>query len=304
MYRNIVDIINLGIVVIDDKYRLVEWNRWMEIHSGLKKEDILNTSIYNHFPQLSSQNFTRACKTVLNFGNIIYFSQKLHNYLFPFRTTGVYSSTFEYMQQSCSMAPAREDDGSIIGIIITIQDVTERVFLEKSLRTLNMQDSLTGIGNRRLLDKRLSEEFLRHKRYGRDMTVVMADIDDFKSINDTYGHQFGDTVLKEVAGVCSSLVRAGDVLARFGGEEFCIILPETGIDGASSFSERLRNEVSEMEIMHNGEDSVSITVSLGISGTDQRVSAAEDIVRNADIALYRSKQNGKNMATVYLDSRE
>jgi diguanylate cyclase len=299
MYKNIIDVINLGIVAIDSEYRLIEWNRWMEIHSGIQKKDILNTNIFDNFPQLNNTSFIRGCKAVLNFGNIVFFSQKLHNYLFPVRTTGYYSKTFDFMQQSCSMAPATKEDGSVIGIVISVQDVTESVYLENSLKKTSLQDSLTGISNRRHLNKRLFEEFMRHKRYNRALSLVMIDIDNFKNINDTYGHQFGDTVLKEISGAFSSIMRIGEIIARYGGEEFCAVLPETDIDGAKIFSERLRMLVSELEIKYNEETSVKTTVSIGIAGLDKTVNSVEELVGNADNALYKSKQNGKNMVSVY-----
>jgi diguanylate cyclase len=299
MYKQIVDIINLGIVIIDSTYRVLEWNRWMEIQSGIKKEDIINSIIFNHYPQLSSTSFTRGCKAVLKFSNIVFLSQKLHNYLFPFKTTGSHSNIFEYMQQSCTMAPVREDDGTITGILITIQDVTETVFMERSLRKMNLMDGLTGIYNRRHMDKRLMEEFIRHKRYERSMSIIMMDIDYFKKINDTYGHQFGDRVLKDVSDIFALKMRGGDILARYGGEEFCSILPETDIRGAQALAERLREKVAETPILYNNKESVYITVSLGVAALTGRTKTTEDLIRNADTALYQSKQNGRNITSVY-----
>jgi diguanylate cyclase (GGDEF)-like protein len=301
MYKQIINIINIGIVIIDSTYRVLEWNRWMEIQSGIKKENIINSSIFNHYPLLSSTSFTRGCKAVLKFGNIVFLSQKLHNYLFPFKTTGSHSNNFEFMQQSCSMAPVREDDGTIAGILITVQDVTETVFMEKSLKKMNLLDSLTGIYNRRHMDKRLMEEFIRHKRYGRSMSIIMIDIDHFKNINDSFGHQFGDKVLKIVSGICSSKMRGGDIMSRYGGEEFCSILPETDIRGAQSLAERLREKVAETPIAYNDEISVNVTISLGLAELNEKTKTTEDLIRNADTALYQSKQNGRNMASVYME---
>jgi diguanylate cyclase (GGDEF)-like protein len=299
MYKNIIDMLNLGIVIIDRNHRIMEWNRWMEIHSGIKKPDIIGTGLFDHYPHLSSPNFTRLFKSVLTFGNIVFLSQKLHNYLFPFRTTGLYSNSFEFMQQSCSMAPARDETDSINGVIITVQDVTENVYMERSLTQMNMQDSLTGITNRRHLDKRLAEEFMRHRRYGREMSVVMLDIDNFKNINDTYGHQVGDTVLRTLAAICSEAMRAGDIISRFGGEEFCAILPETDCNRARMFAERLRQDVAAKEILHDENTVLRITISLGIAGLDETVRSPEDLVKNADEAMYNSKQKGKNMVSLH-----
>ncbi len=299
MYRQMVDVINLSIVIIDRNYRVREWNRWMEIQSGIKKESVINTGIFNLYPLQRNTSFTRGCKTVLKFGNIVFLSQKLHNYLFPFRTTGSHSKIFEYMQQSCSMAPVREEKGAITGILITVHDVTESVCMERSLSKMTLLDSLTGIYNRRHMDKRLREEFIRHKRYNRLMSIIMIDIDHFKEINDTYGHQFGDKVIKEVSDICSSKMRGGDILARYGGEEFCSILPETDTRGARRLAERLRKKVAKTPVPFDGETPVYVTISLGIAQVTGKIKTTDDLICNADTALYQSKQNGRNRTSVY-----
>ncbi|MBI9106353.1 MAG: GGDEF domain-containing protein [Spirochaetales bacterium] len=300
MYEQVLDAINLGIVIIDANYKVKEWNRWMEIQSRIDKKDIIDTNIFNHYPNLKSASFMRSCKSVLKFGNYVFFSQKLHKYLFPLMVTGVYSKSFDYMQQSCSMTPLRDNDGNVTNIVITVQNVTENVFLEKSLKAMVLEDGLTGIYNRRYLDKRLEEEFFRFKRTGRSLSLIMLDIDDFKKINDTYGHPFGDTVLKRIAETCMSVTRDSDVLARFGGEEFCLILPESERAGALAFGERLRKAIADLKIPFNkaGKD-ISLTASLGISVVDSQTESGAALLKEADAALYFSKKNGKNMVKDY-----
>lgn len=299
MYRQILDAVNQGIVILSREYKVLEWNRWMEIHSGISREKIVDTSVFNHYPNLSYPGFTRSCKSVINFGNYVFFSQKLHNFLFPFAAIGVYSAKQDMMQQSCTMAPVREEDGSIQKVIITVQDVTESVYLENELKSMSQQDSLTGLHNRRFLDARLKEEFNRCSRNNHDLSFIMFDIDNFKLVNDKYGHQFGDLVLKEIARTCLSLIRSCDIIARFGGEEFSVILPESETAGAVAFAERLRTAVETMKVRNNDGIDEGVTISLGVASLSHGAGNDHELLKNADAALYKSKHNGKNMVTVY-----
>ena len=299
MYRQVLDAVNQGILILTKDYKVVEWNRWMEIHSGISRDKIAGTSIFNHYPNLNYPSFLRSCKSVVNFGNYVFFSQKLHNFLFPFTTIGVHSSKQEMMQQSCTMAPIREEDGSIEKVIITVQDVTESVYLENELKAMSQLDSLTGLYNRRYFDTKLKEELNRCSRSGHDLSLIIIDIDDFKLVNDEFGHQYGDLVLKEIARTCLLITRNCDTLARFGGEEFCVILPDSDIKGATAFAERLRTAVEIMKVKNHEDISKDVTISLGVASMDQDNPDEREILKKADAALYDSKRNGKNIVSVY-----
>jgi len=300
MYKQVLDAVNLGIVIIDEKYKVLEWNRWMEIQSKIEKEDIVGSSIFNNYPGLKNPSFIRSCKSVLKFGNFVFFSQKLHKYLFPFKQSGLYSTSFEMMQQSCSITPLRDEESLVTNIIITVQNVTDNVFLEKSLKAMVIEDSLTGIYNRRYLDKRLEEEFFRFKRNGRNLSLIIFDIDNFKHINDTYGHPFGDVILKKLARTCKSIIRGSDVLTRFGGEEFCLILPESGMESAAIFGERLRKAIADLKVrFEESDEEITPTASFGVSVLDSSTESCGILLKEADAALYYSKKHGKNMVSVY-----
>ncbi|MDR3177329.1 MAG: GGDEF domain-containing protein [Desulfovibrio sp.] len=155
-------------------------------------------------------------------------------------------------------------------------------------------DALTGVHNRRHFDKRLEEEFSRFKRYGNPLSLLMADIDHFKDINDTRGHQAGDAVLREVADVMTNSIRATDYCARYGGEEFAIILPCTSTRKAVSLAERIRNNIAGHAFTAaNGP--LRLTVSLGVCGANQDADASkETLLSDADAALYAAKSGGRN----------
>ena len=297
MYKQVLDVLNQGIVILDSQYTVLDWNSWMEINSGLKRDDVVGTSLFNHYPDLSTPSFTRSFKSVLRFGNYVYFSQKLHRYLFPFKLSGMYSQYFEYMQQSCTLTPLRDEKGQVENIVVSVQNVTESVYLEQNLKLMTQQDSLTGIYNRRFLDRRLEEEFKRFRRSGRRFSLLMIDIDNFKMVNDNYGHQFGDQVLKVIARCCSDEVRGSDIVARFGGEEFAVALMDSSAGGAVSFAERLRKSIESCKVTTDTGTSVNVTVSIGVDEVSEKRNSWQEILGCADAALYDSKKRGKNRVT-------
>ena len=162
------------------------------------------------------------------------------------------------------------------------------------LRELADTDPLTGCANRRVLDTRLREELDRARRYNQVVTVVLLDVDDFKRVNDTYGHQVGDRVLKDLAVMLRRELRTMDFLARYGGEEFVVLLPETGGTGARLFADRILRRVAQ----HNFGDGVipvNATVSAGLATfPDERVTDDEALMKLADENLYKAKRAGRN----------
>jgi diguanylate cyclase len=287
------DTVNIGLVVLDRDLNVRYWNRWMEIYSGIPSERIVGASLFDFFPSLNTSKFLRSCKSVLAFGNFSFFSQKLHQYLFPFRADSSFESRFEFMQQSCSMGPLRDDAKNITSLYLTVQDVTELAVYEHRLLEMNMRDGLTGIYNRRFLEKRLAEEFERHVRYSRNLSVIMFDIDFFKKVNDTHGHQCGDFILKGVSGKVASMIRKTDFLARYGGEEFCCLLPETDLASATVLAERFRKNIAEMAQVYQ-EKEITVTISLGVSELSKQFPTPSSLLERADEALYQAKGSGRN----------
>jgi len=143
------------------------------------------------------------------------------------------------------MRTLRGEYGSIKYIFVAVYDVTETVHSEqKKLMEMNTRDALTGIHNRRSLEICLGEEIERAKRYGHPLSMIMFDIDYFKKVNDTYGHQCGDFILQQIATTIEKNIRIEDTLARYGGEEFCCILPEISIESTTVLAERFRKKCS------------------------------------------------------------
>ena len=165
------------------------------------------------------------------------------------------------------------------------------------LSELVLRDPLTGLANRRQWARRLADEWERSRRHGRPLSVVMADLDHFKRVNDEHGHATGDRVLRAVADTLAGTVRGPDTVARLGGEEFGVLLPETGPDEAVAAAERLRAAVTELELDGDGRPELTIRLSLGTSSVGGDVPhppEADALVAAADRALYRAKRQGRD----------
>jgi diguanylate cyclase (GGDEF)-like protein len=182
----------------------------------------------------------------------------------------------------------------------TFNAMAER--LEKSqaaLEELSTHDGLTGLYNHREFQRWLDEEAGRHHRYGRQFSLLMLDIDHFKRVNDTLGHQAGDAVLKGMSELMGRQARAIDRVCRYGGEEFTVILPETDLDAAAHVAERLRAAVEAQPFDVNADAPLRITVSIGVASFPAHADSAQALVAAADAAMYAAKQGGRNRITRY-----
>jgi diguanylate cyclase (GGDEF)-like protein/PAS domain S-box-containing protein len=171
--------------------------------------------------------------------------------------------------------------------------------LRELLRNQSIRDPLTGLYNRRYLEESLNRELQRSRRAGRNLSLVMLDLDHFKHFNDTFGHQVGDILLKEVAGVIKGRVRAGDLACRYGGEEFSLIIAEVDTRGAHKCVESIREAIKHLSLHHHGQTLGTITVSAGIAAFPAHADTSEDLIRAADEALYRAKQAGRDCIVVH-----
>ncbi|QDU62561.1 Response regulator PleD [Planctomycetes bacterium Pan216] len=162
-----------------------------------------------------------------------------------------------------------------------------------------MIDGLTGLYNRSYLNVRLTEFIDHHTRYGTHLALLMADVDKFKQLNDTRGHLFGDEVLQRVAATIRDTVRQSDTVARFGGEEFAVILPEQTLTDAKRLAERLRTAVAETAIEHD-HGIQRVTISIGVATTHEESAASmKELVYAADRALYHAKSTGRNRVSLW-----
>lgn len=217
------------------------------------------------------------------------------------------------------VTPLFDRDQNLSGRLIIFRDVTDRKevendlrhamdrlqsqlieigLLQSQLREQAIRDALTNLFNRRYLDETLERELARATREGYPLCIVMMDIDHFKDVNDTYGHEAGDTVLKKLADMVTEQSRQGDFVCRYGGEEFVLVMPNIGIEVAKGRANSLLHSISSLFVPF-GRFNLNITVSMGISWFPQNGETRDDLLRTADKALYAAKRNGRNQAVVY-----
>jgi len=177
--------------------------------------------------------------------------------------------------------------------VATIRDITSRKATEAKLRELATTDSLTGLHNRRRFLELSEREFTRSTRYERPLAMFMIDIDHFKNVNDTHGHDVGDEVLRSLAEISIMALRKADIVGRLGGEEFGVLLPETELEAAIEVADRLRLSVERTNISTNAGE-LNITVSIGVATMPPKTRSTQALLKRADIALYDAKQSGRN----------
>lgn len=216
-------------------------------------------------------------------------------YCFVHRLTG------EERWYILNATPVFDRHGQVQFAVSIFKEITERKRSERTLLELSIRDELTDLYNRRELNRLLADEVDRYRRYRRPASLILVDIDHFKLVNDTHGHQAGDAVLRQVSQAIRAKLRATDRVARFGGEEFAIVLPETPPAAAYEAAENVRRALASLTCTHRPGDGsgvdIRITVSLGVAGLSDGFDSVEDWVESADAALYFSKKTGRNRTT-------
>jgi diguanylate cyclase (GGDEF)-like protein/PAS domain S-box-containing protein len=218
-----------------------------------------------------------------------------------------------WLRISCQ--PDRDSQGKLVGFTAIESDVTtenearldlereieSRKALEKQLRYLATHDELSGMPNRRYFIEVAEKELSRSKRYKHPLSLMLADFDHFKDVNDTHGHAAGDEVIQGFGELCRSILREQDMAARIGGEEFVIMLPETPLEGARELAKRLRHALSKMSVKAAGHEIV-MTMSVGLTQAEPGESSIEVMMDRADKALYQSKDAGRNRTREHQDN--
>ncbi|HRF89643.1 MAG TPA: diguanylate cyclase, partial [Desulfobacter postgatei] len=180
----------------------------------------------------------------------------------------------------------------VISIVIIVLVNLIIASYQQKLEAMATTDKLTGTANRQVFDVVFRQAYSQSKRSKKPLSAIMFDIDYFKQINDTYGHPTGDVVLKTLVQKIRRSIRESDILFRWGGEEFLIILPESDVNIASNIAEKIRKTVEDLEITFSGK-TISVTISMGV-GTMSEVDTSDDLIIRSDKALYAAKEKGRN----------
>ncbi|MFV0456547.1 MAG: diguanylate cyclase [Pseudomonas sp.] len=301
----IVQSIDVGVVVLDRDYRVEVWNTFMENRSGLLPSQVHKRSFFELFPEVDEDWFRRKVEGVMTLGTPSFTIWEQRPYLLRFKNYQPITGLEDFMYQNTTLLPLKGIDGRIDQVCLIIYDVTDVAINRRQLQAANAElqrlsstDRLTGLYNRGHWEEMLRLDYARHRRYHSQVALVMFDIDHFKAINDNYGHQAGDAVIQQVAGLIRENLRDSDVAGRYGGEEFVVLLPDTDKKGALIFAERLRYVVEACEVRHE-QHRICFTISLGVADLSAPSNGHAQLIEWADSALYASKSAGRNRVTLH-----
>ncbi|MBU1072432.1 GGDEF domain-containing protein, partial [bacterium] len=271
-----------GIIVLDEDHHVRIWNSAMERLTGVAAPFALGRDAREVFPVLADREMTNAMQRAM-WGE----SDPTCDVHFCSRRTG------RTGWLSATFGPHRDVDGRVSGVIGLVRDVTKRREAENAIRHMAFHDALTGLPNRRFFRERLREAVANAARYDHSFAVMVLDLDRFKEVNDTHGHETGDRLLCLFVQRLKTLLRKGDLMARMGGDEFVLLLPEVaGEEEVSPVAAKIVAALAEPFVVEGRE--IGITASIGYAIHPDDGDATQDLVKRADRAMYRAKEEGRN----------
>lgn len=297
--------IDVGLVVLDRDYKVQIWNGFMENHSGLLPREVKGKELFSMFDEIPEEWFRRKAESVFLLKNKAFTIWEQRPYLFKFQNYRPITGSADYMYQNSTFIPLMSATGVVTHLCLIIYDVTDTASHKKDLvqaneelAILSQTDGLTKLFNRTHWEHCLEAEYKRWIRSKNPSCLVLIDIDNFKDVNDRYGHMVGDEVIRHLSGLIRHHVRETDISGRYGGEEFAILLADTPLENGKVFAERLRIEVEQSLVQYNDID-LKYTVSMGIAEIDNSTDSYEEWIRFADAALYQAKNSGRNQITLH-----
>ncbi len=290
----IFDVISEGVYLLDESRTIVYWNGKAEEITGYTSEEVLgrkcSDNILNHIDDSCRQLCGENCplKEVMQSGKKDAVSVFLHN-----------KEGFR-VPVTIHAIPVKDETGKVTGVLEVFSDTSEIRLTQRKIDLLNEQlytDALTKVGNRRFCDRELRRIFEDYAASGAPFSAALCDIDNFKNINDTYGHDFGDKVLAMVAKTLFNTLRDGDVVSRWGGEEFLLIFSTVhDRDELFALVERVRILIGESFLIHD-QEKISVTASFG-AAVVKKEDTEDTLFKRMDTLLYQSKKEGKNRVSV------
>ena len=293
-HKTLTENLNQGVYFLDKDKKIIYWNQTAERITGYKAEEIIGKScsdgILMHINE-DGKNLCNDCNLcpvaiVINSGEV-YDGELYIRHKDGYRIL-VHTNVF----------PVRNDGKEIIGAIEIFYDDSERNELKlriQELEKMALLDSLTKIANRRFIEMQLSSRINEFKRFGWQFGIMFIDIDLFKLVNDRYGHEVGDRVLKMVANTLVENSRSFDLVGRWGGEEFIVIVPNVNETQLYTIAHKFKNLIALSNLKINS-DIISVTVSIGVTLSRQK-DTLKSIIKRADKLMYQSKKNGRNKVT-------
>jgi diguanylate cyclase (GGDEF)-like protein/PAS domain S-box-containing protein len=288
LYKRLLDSIGDAVCFVDTGRRILYWNSAAEQLTGYSSDDVIGRHCFDDRPDQLDRTGCQLCHRECPLAQAIEQDQSLSERLFLRHRSG------RRISVEARVTPVRNDNGAIIGCVEVFQDATSSVVVENAYRQVREaadRDPLTGLANRRFLNRLLEDCLKEWERSGQRFSVIMADLDHFKHINDTFGHVVGDQVLVKFAGCLQSECRPGDLVARFGGEEFVVLLPHEELATAANVAERLRQSIVMAALDELGQR--RLTASFGVAQADSG-DTVHGLLQRADSALYKAKSLGRD----------
>jgi diguanylate cyclase (GGDEF)-like protein/PAS domain S-box-containing protein len=292
-YKTLIENLYDGVYFVDRERRITFWNKAAERITGFSKDEVLGTRCFDnllrHVDDQGNSLCLRGCPLL----------STMHDGRLRSASVFLHHKSGQRLPVAVGVAPIADDQGEIIGGVEIFRDnSTAMAALEqlRELQDLAYLDELTRIANRRYLNIFLASKFNEFERHGWPFGVIMADLDLFKQVNDTFGHQVGDAVLKMVAETLLKNCRSFDLVGRWGGEEFlCVLCNPIAEEQLMAIAERLRNLMASTWLTMP-DRSIKVTISLGITLVRSQ-DTVETLIQRADALLYRSKTAGRNCNT-------
>lgn len=288
LYSTFLDSLFEGVYVLDTNRKIVFWNKGAEKITGYSAEDVTGKPCSENVLMHIDGNGKRLCLEMCPAGKTIANGQFCEGDLFLHHKKG------HRIPISVRVIPIQDPEGQTVGAIETFKDNSVN-FEIQHLQKMALLDSLTQIPNRRYLEATINARLDESRRYGWQIGLLFIDIDNFKKVNDTHGHDIGDKVLKMTAKTLSTNLRPFDIVGRWGGEEFVVIIININKDELKQLAERFRILVEKSGFfIDSGELSVTISVGAALAASDDN---AESLVKKADSLMYQSKSAGRNCVT-------
>lgn len=295
-YRSVIEALFEGIILMDADGMIQAANTSAERILGLTMEQLAGSTPFDPHWQTIHEDGSRFPSETYPAWVTLQTGQPCHEVIM-----GVHKPDGSLIWLSINSRPLyRPEDSTPYAVVASFVDITERKCAEEKLQILQAQlreaairDPLTGLYNRRYLDETMKRELARAAREGHPISIFMGDIDHFKQLNDSYGHQVGDEVLKALGEVLREHARSSDIPCRYGGEEFVVILPDMPLEAARERAELLRRDFADLRFAF-GDTQLGSTVSIGISVYPDHGTTADELIGAADQALYDAKQTGRN----------
>ncbi|MEM5947139.1 diguanylate cyclase [Spirochaetia bacterium 38H-sp] len=314
----LLDAISTGLFLITEFWTVLFWNRRMTEFTGIEELDVRGRDIRDFLPELSNNKYKILMEMLFKEGAPVILSPQLHKKLYKnvknakkeITREAFFNTTITLSQIAgtpCAVFTV-EDVTDLVKRIQMYKEMKDRAIVEierrkrteEQLKNINKKlertartDPLTGLGNRREMEERLDAEMGRSSRTGSPFSIIMADIDSFKSFNDNFGHDCGDYVLVKVSQLFKHNLRKQDTISRWGGEEFLILLPDTKKEGALIAAEKLRRKIEEATFLFDGKEH-KVTLTFGVAAYDNKANSVYEYIKKADQALLLGKASGKN----------